>query len=72
VTDAFKAVVEVVESLGSEIQLDVVSGKHSLVARVDARTKAKRHQEISLAVDMEKIHIFDADPPNNRIKTEGP
>ena len=72
VTDAFKAVVEVVETLGSEIQLDVVSGKHSLVARVDARTKAKRHQEISLTVDMEKIHIFDADPPNNRIKTESP
>ncbi len=70
VTDSFKAVVEVVETLGSEIQLDVVSGEHALVARVDPRTKAKRHQEISLAVDMEKIHIFDTDPPNNRIKTE--
>jgi multiple sugar transport system ATP-binding protein len=72
VTDSFKAVVEVVETLGSEIQLDVVSGEHALVARVDARTKAKRHQEISLAVDMEKIHIFDMDPPHNRIKTEAP
>jgi multiple sugar transport system ATP-binding protein len=69
-TDSFKAVVEVVETLGSEIQLDVVSGEHGLVARVDPRTKAKRHQEITLAVDMEKIHIFDLNPPNNRIKTE--
>jgi hypothetical protein len=42
------------------------------VARVDPRTKAKRHQEISLAVDMEKIHIFDTAAPNNRIKTEDP
>jgi multiple sugar transport system ATP-binding protein len=71
-TDSFKAVVEVVETLGSEIQLDVVSGEHGLVARVDARTKAKRHQEITLSVDMQKIHIFDTNPPNNRIKTEDP
>ena len=71
-TDSFQAVVEVVETLGSEIQLDVVTGEHGLVARVDARTKAKRHQEITLAVDMEKIHIFNTDPPNNRIETEDP
>jgi multiple sugar transport system ATP-binding protein len=71
-TDSFKAVVEVVETLGSEVQLDVVAGEHGLVARVDARTKAKRHQEITLAVDMEKIHIFNTDPPNNRIETEDP
>jgi len=71
VTDSFKAVVEVVETLGSEIQLDVVCGEHGLVARVDPRTKAKRHQKMSLAVDMEKIHIFDTEAPNNRIKTEG-
>jgi multiple sugar transport system ATP-binding protein len=71
-TDSFQAVVEVVETLGSEIQLDVVTGEHGLVARVDARTKAKRHQEITLAVDMEKIHIFNMDPPNNRIETEDP
>jgi multiple sugar transport system ATP-binding protein len=70
VTDSFKAVVEVVETLGAEIQLDVVSGEHGLVARVDPRTKAKRYQEISMAVDMEKIHIFDTAAPNNRIKTE--
>jgi multiple sugar transport system ATP-binding protein len=70
VTDSFKAVVEVVETLGAEIQLDVVSGEHGLVARVDPRTKAKRHQEISMAVNMEKIHIFDMAAPNNRITTE--
>jgi multiple sugar transport system ATP-binding protein len=70
VTDNFKAVVEVVETLGSEIQLDVVCGKHSLVARVDPRSKVKRHQEMSLAVNMEKIHIFDTEPPYNRVITE--
>jgi multiple sugar transport system ATP-binding protein len=66
----FSAMVEVVETLGSEIQLDVASGEHSLVARVDPRTKAKRHQEIQLAVNMDKIHLFETESPNNRIKTE--
>ena len=69
-TDTFKAVVEVVETLGAEVQLDVVSGEHNLVARVDPRTRTKRKNEIELAVNMDKIHIFDAEPPNMRIKTE--
>jgi multiple sugar transport system ATP-binding protein len=69
-TDNLKAVVEVVETLGSEVQLDVVSGEHSLVARVDPRTKVKRHDEIQLAVNMDKIHIFDKDHPTARIITE--
>ena len=66
----FTAMVEVVETLGSEIQLDVASGDYNLVARVDPRTKAKRHQEIELAVNMDKIHLFETESPNNRIKTE--
>lgn len=69
-TENFTAIVEVVETLGSEVQLDVVSGDHNLVTRVDPRTKAQRHQEIQLAVNMEKIHIFEAESPNNRLKTE--
>ena len=70
VIDTFKAMVEVVETLGAEVQLDVASGEHNLVARVDPRTKAERNHEITLAVNMEKIHIFDMEPPNVRIKTE--
>ena len=70
VTETFKAVVEVVETLGSEVQLDVVCGEHNLVARVDPRSRANRKEEIELAVNMEKIHIFDIEPPNDRIKTE--
>ena len=70
VTDTFKAVVDVVETLGSEVQLDVSSGVHNLVARVDPRTTAKRRQEIELAVNMDKIHIFETESPNQRVKTE--
>ena len=59
-----------VETLGAEVQLDVVSGEHNLIARVDARTQVKRKEEIELAVNMDKIHIFDTESPNMRIKTE--
>lgn len=69
-TDSFTAVVEVVETLGAEVQLDVSSADHNLVARVDPRSKAKRHQEIELAVNMDKIHIFETETPNLRVKTE--
>jgi multiple sugar transport system ATP-binding protein len=70
ITDTFKAMVEVVETLGAEVQLDVASGEYNLTARVDPRTKAQRNQEIELAVNMEKIHIFDTEPPNQRVMTE--
>jgi multiple sugar transport system ATP-binding protein len=69
-SDTFKAIVEVVETLGAEVQLDVSSGEHSMVARVDPRTTAQRHEDIELAVNMEKIHIFEKEPPHDRVKTE--
>jgi multiple sugar transport system ATP-binding protein len=69
-SETFCAVVDVVETLGAEIQLDVTCGKHALIARVDARSAASRHVAIELAVNMDKIHFFEKDPPNLRIQTE--
>jgi multiple sugar transport system ATP-binding protein len=71
-SEAFRAVVEVVETLGAEIQLDVSVGKYTLIARVDARSTASRHAEIELAVNMDKVHFFEKSPPHMRIKTETP
>ncbi len=68
--ETFSAVVEVIETLGAEVQLDVTVGDHALIARVDARTTASRHEEIKLAVNMDKIHFFEKDPPNMRLATE--
>jgi multiple sugar transport system ATP-binding protein len=65
-----KAVVEVVEPLGSEVQLFVTSGEHSLVARVDPRTGAKLSEEIELVLNTDKVHIFEKEPPHFRVKTE--
>ncbi|NIS59272.1 MAG: sn-glycerol-3-phosphate ABC transporter ATP-binding protein UgpC [Proteobacteria bacterium] len=67
---SIKAVVEVVEPLGSEVQLFVTSGEHSLVARVDPRTRARLSEEIELILNTDKIHIFEKDPPHFRIRTE--
>ncbi len=64
-----KATVEVIEPLGSEIHLNVASGKHNFVAVVDVQTQVRVHQEVELAVDLDKMHLFEKDAPNLRIKT---
>jgi multiple sugar transport system ATP-binding protein len=64
-----KAVVEVIEPLGSEIHLNVTSGKHSFVAVVDVQTQVRVHQEVELSFDLDKMHLFEKDHPNLRIKT---
>jgi multiple sugar transport system ATP-binding protein len=65
-----RAGVEVIEPLGSEIHLNVTSGRHSFVAVVDAQTSVRVHQEIELALDLDKMHLFEKNDPNLRIKTE--
>jgi multiple sugar transport system ATP-binding protein len=60
----------VIEPLGSEIHLNVTAGKHNLVAVVDTQTVVQMHQEIELAVDLDKMHLFEKESPNLRIKTE--
>jgi multiple sugar transport system ATP-binding protein len=66
---SIRAVVEVIEPLGSEIHLNVTSGRHSFVAVVDVQTQVRVHQEVELAFDMEKMHLFEKEAPNLRIKT---
>jgi len=68
--NAIRAIVDVIEPLGSEIHLNVTSGRHNLVAVVDTQTSVRMHQEIELALDLDKMHLFKKDSPNLRIKTE--
>ncbi len=68
--NAIRAVVDVIEPLGSEIHLNVTAGKHNLVAMVDTQTMVRMHQEIELAIDLNKMHLFEKNPPNLRVKTE--
>jgi multiple sugar transport system ATP-binding protein len=68
--NTIRAVVDVIEPLGSEIHLNVTAGKHNLIACVDVQTSVRVHQEIEIALDLDKMHLFEKDPPNLRIKTE--
>jgi multiple sugar transport system ATP-binding protein len=68
--NAIHAVVDVIEPLGSEIHLNVTSGKHNLIACVDVQTSVRVHQDIELAIDLNKMHLFEKNPPNLRVTTE--
>jgi len=39
--------------------LYLTAGKHSFVARVDARTEARMGQHIDVVVNMRKLHLFN-------------
>ena len=57
-----KAVVEVVEPMGSEIFLYLKTGTHdTFVARVEAHVEATVNSTIPFVVNMEKAHFFDHD-----------
>jgi multiple sugar transport system ATP-binding protein len=68
--NSIRVVVDVIEPLGSEIHLNVTAGKHNLIAVVDVQTQVRVHQEIELALNLDKMHLFQKDPPNLRVKTE--
>ena len=68
--NSIHVMVDVIEPLGSEIHLNVTVGKHNLIAVVDVQTQVRVHQEIELALNLDKMHLFQKDPPNLRIKTE--
>ena len=68
----FRAQVEVVEPLGSEIHITVAAGGQSLIARVPAETPVRVHQEIELVLDAERIHLFAKEPPHERLGEANP
>ncbi|EOC99547.1 ABC transporter ATP-binding protein [Caldisalinibacter kiritimatiensis] len=54
-----KAHVEVTEMMGSETYLYITIEGNSAIARVDSRSQAKHGDNIELAFDKNKIHLFD-------------
>ncbi|WP_027415919.1 ABC transporter ATP-binding protein [Aneurinibacillus terranovensis] len=59
----FEAVIEVAENMGSEMYLyfTAFGSEKLLTARVDARSSLRSGAKITLALDMNKIHLFDKD-----------
>ncbi len=47
------------ELLGAEVLLYFYLGEDCLTAKVDSRTTARMGDKIKLAIDVEKIHVFD-------------
>jgi multiple sugar transport system ATP-binding protein len=65
-----RAMVEVSEPMGSEVLLHIKIGESTLSARVDPHTEARIGQEIALAFNMNKMHIFDRETEKNLIYPE--
>jgi len=61
-----EAKVDVIELMGNEIFLYLLSGNNQYVARVDPRTRFSVDQKVQMAFNMDNFHIFDvaADPEN--------
>ncbi|MDR5683312.1 MAG: sn-glycerol-3-phosphate ABC transporter ATP-binding protein UgpC [Armatimonadota bacterium] len=56
-----RAKVEVHEPLGSDVILYLDAGGHSIVARVDAHSPAKMGDDVTVALDLRRMHLFDAE-----------
>ncbi len=54
-----QAKVDVVEPMGSEIFLNLLTGAQPFVARVDPRSMARAGNDVGLAFNVNKLHIFD-------------
>ncbi len=51
--------VDVMEPMGAEIYLYLLSGKSSFVARVDPRSQGRPGKTMDVAVNLDHIHVFD-------------
>ena len=59
--DALKARVDVVELLGSQVQIGVSSGNQNYIALFNERLDARPGQELSLMAEPANVHLFDAE-----------
>jgi multiple sugar transport system ATP-binding protein len=57
--ERLKALIEVVEPIGSEVVLLATCGASHLTARVDPKTRAKPQMQLELIMDMNHMHLFD-------------
>jgi multiple sugar transport system ATP-binding protein len=60
------ASIEVSENLGHEMFLYLTGlGKDNVIARVDGRSGLRENQNVKLAIDMNKVHVFDKETELN-------
>jgi len=56
-----RASVDVSELMGSEVYLYLKYGEYTLIARVAPTTVSRAGDEIRVALNMDKVHLFDAE-----------
>ncbi|MCG7408849.1 sn-glycerol-3-phosphate ABC transporter ATP-binding protein UgpC [Paenibacillus sp. ACRRX] len=62
----FTASIEVTENMGHEMFLYLGGmGNANVIARVDGRSNSKDGQNVKLAIDMNKVHVFDKESELN-------
>ncbi len=59
-TAACDARVDVVELMGNEVFLYLLDGAQTFIARVDSRTRARVGNTVTLAINLDRLHFFDA------------
>ena len=60
-TGVIDAYVEITELMGAEIYLYLTVGETSLIARVNSRSTSRAGDDIKVALDVSRLHIFDKD-----------
>jgi len=51
----------VIELMGNEVVLYLVSGNSNYVARVDPRSRYRVNDQVQIAFNMDRFHIFDVE-----------
>jgi len=59
-----KADVDVIEMMGNELYLHLLTGDKPFLARVDPRSKTKAGQHIEIVFNMDNVHAFDPETGN--------
>ncbi len=63
-TGVFDCKVDVTEMMGAETHLYLDCAGNSLTARISNRVTAKAGEKIKMAMDVNKIHLFDQETEN--------
>ncbi|MDP4119223.1 MAG: TOBE domain-containing protein, partial [Bacillota bacterium] len=51
--------VDITEAMGAETQLYIVLEGNNFIAKVNPRSTAKAGDKITVALDLDKMHLFD-------------
>ena len=57
--NTIKVTVDVVEPLGSDVEMYFTAGTQAMTAMIDSKTQASSNEELDVVFDMDKTHLFD-------------